>query len=290
MSKVKGAALAHVKVAKACDVIHEMSKKLAAKAAKNKGAVAVLAFIAMIVTAHFAQGLSMCEAALYIFANDGKVSGRMSGDVKMRNGRQRGFVVPALVRNFYTTIARQNLGSLSSAWNSLTDGQRIGWNNFSYVNSDRFGRPITIKGKQAFVGLNTNLLNGLQPTINDAPLVVSGIVGQSNLTLSPDASSDEMLLGFEPDPTTASTVVLVYGTAPQRAGIFRPSQSKFRLFGILAAGTASGFDLAAQYKAKFGSSAISANAGAKIFIQTVVIENATGLASAISQVDAIIVA
>src|SRR5437016_9674634 len=50
---------------------------------------------------------------LYIFGFDGKVSGRMDANVLMRNGRGRGFRVPSLVRNAYTTAVRASLSTFS---------------------------------------------------------------------------------------------------------------------------------------------------------------------------------
>lgn len=291
MSKsVKGVAAAHNKAAKLCDCLHEMSKKLAKKAATKKGAIGILCFLAMIVTAHFSHAAGVTEAVLYMFANDGVVSGRMSGDVKMRNGRGRMFKVPALVRNIYTSAARVNLSSFSSAWNSLSEGERNGWNNFSYVKSDRFGRPISIKGKQAYVGLNTNLINIAQATINTAPVVVSGISGQFNLSLTSSAGGDSLSLAFDPDPVPADVSVIVFATAPLRPGVYRPSQSAFRMIGFEASGAASPFALETKYKAKYGSTAISANEGARIIVQTVCVDWNTGQASAIAQAECLIAA
>lgn len=267
-----------------------ISQQLKAAADKKRGLIAVLCLIAFVVSYHLSHAAGASEAVLYLFADNGKKSGRQDGNVYMRNGRSRGFKVPALVRNAYTAIARNNVTSFSAGWGLLTEAQRIAWNNFSYTNSDRFGRPITISGKQAYVGLNTNLINAGQVAIVTPPVTLAGITTLYNLDLTASAVGDTLAMTFLPTPTLAGTTVLVFGTAPQKPGISRPSQSKYRLIGTLPAATASPAALATMYKAKYGATAISANLGAKVFLYNIVVQNTTGEASAPNNVSCIIAA
>src|SRR5262245_32873673 len=81
---------------------------------------------------------SLCM--LYLWANNGKMSGRADGNVYMRNGRTRGFRVPSLVRNAYTSLVRSIFTGFSQAFSNLTSDQILSWDNFSYVKSNRFAQ------------------------------------------------------------------------------------------------------------------------------------------------------
>src|SRR5260221_2388636 len=116
-------------------------------------------------------------AARYLFANDGKMSGRTSGDVKMRNGRSRAMALPSLVRNAYTTAIRSSFASFSPGFRVLTPTQIAMWNNFSYRHSDRFANTINVKGKMAYIGINQNLTDIASAPITD-PVAFVGVTEQ----------------------------------------------------------------------------------------------------------------
>ncbi len=213
--------------------------------------------------------------ALYQFANNGLVSGRTGGDVKMRNGRSRGMRVPALVRNTYTGRARGVLSTMSSNWTTvLNAAQRLLWLNYEVSSSDRFGVVHTYKGKTAYVRLNANLSTAGAVIITAPPVLASAgkavdfsaalaiSAGGATFDINNTANSDGLL-------------TLVYATTSLSAGISRPSKSAYRLIGVASTLVAS-TDIWAAYVAKFGVPAIGAN----IFVQVRTIGATTGLSSA----------
>ena len=212
---------------------------------------------------------------LYLLANNGLLSGRASGNVYQRNGRVRGFKVPALVQNTYTNSARNRFGTNSSDWNSLTDDERNSWINASgYTTSDRFGRTIPLVGKQLFVSLNNNLAAVGIPTIADAPLpeLVDSLTALLPGTF--DNSAGTLSLAFTPDPSPDGNSILVFATAAQSAGTSKPGKSKYRLITTFPSGSISPIGIGADYVSKFGSPAV----GSKIFLKAISINETTGQA------------
>lgn len=227
-----------------------------------------------------AIGLKM--SALYMFSNDGKVSGRTGGDVKMRNGRSRAMAFPALVRNVYTSTARGFFSTFSSRWRTLNEAERTTWLNWSYSTTDRFARPITIKGKSAYVGINTNISNVAGTPINLAPVGATPPNATIITELAIDLSLTQMNIVYPPNATGGYT--LVYATTSLNQSISRPSQSAFRLIGIVDTSAASPANIWAAYILKFGIPVRDS----KVFIQLKSIDFGTGLSSAITQADGVV--
>lgn len=253
----------------------------AAKIAKSRGVVPCIIFVLLVLTlVIFRHTGHVSEAMLYLLANNGKLSGRADGNVYMRNGRVRGFVVPSLVQNTYTQTQRVQLGLISAGWRALTNAEQLGWNNLSSLfRSDRFGNPVEVKGKAAYVLLNMNLFNIGASPITAAPVLVDVPV-ITDATLTATVAGGIISIAYTPTPTSAAVDHLIYATAPQGAGIFKPSQSKYRLIGVLANTSASPQVFTAEYAAKFGAFA----AGQKIFIKIVGINNSTGQAAPALQI------
>lgn len=223
-----------------------------------------------------AAGKVLQYSILYQFAFNGKVSGRMDGNVLMRNGRGRGMTVPALVQNAYTTLQRSLLAGWSTAFRSLTQAQITAWNNFKYTKSDVFGMPYDVKGKAAYIALNQNLDNIAAANISNAPVSL----GATNTTISAlDADTTAGTLKYASTAYDPLFTYLVFATAPLSPGINRPSQSAFRLIGTapaLALGIAT---ITALYVSKFGA---LPPIGSKIFLYTKAIRITTGEASPLS--------
>lgn len=241
-------------------------------------ALAVLALLTMVGEYAYSHKLenSIKISALYLFANDGIVSGRMSGDVKMKNGRSRRWVNPTLIQNDATSTVRTDFGVLSSNWNALTDGQRKSWNVIGgYTFVDRMGRTKILAGKQLFVALNRALFTVGQAQISTAP-VTRSVVGPATLSVAVDDSATSMILTFTATPVPALTSWVVYATAPQSPGTFNPSPSKYRIITVLPAATATGADVYDEYALKFGAPPI----GTKVFIKIVAASTVSGGQSA----------
>ena len=211
---------------------------------------------------------------LYLFGFNGKASGRMDGNVLMRNGRGRGFSVPALVRNGYTTNVRSLLSSFSTGWRSLTLAQQKTWLAFKYTKSDRFALPYTITGKAAYIGLNTNGANIGSAVMTDAPAPV-GALEENVDTLA--AANGANTMTYNAANLDTNSKYIVFATAGLSAGIFRPGASAFRLIGLQPAPVLGAVDIASAYNAKYGHVPAT---GSKVFLYTVAINSNTGERSA----------
>lgn len=213
-------------------------------------------------------------AFLYIFGQFGKFSGRMDGDVMMRNGRGRGFVVPALVRNGFTMTARGLFSILSSGYRALGSAAITAWSAFEMTTSDRFGRTVTLKGKDCYVRLNANLINIGQPTIG-VPPVLGAVDGITDVPLvSIDASAQTATFTFSVSPTAGGVSHKLFATRPLSAGITKPAASEFRQIDVVPSGSTTPYDFAAPWIARFGS--LLGQAGNKVFIQLYAVNEATG--------------
>ena len=222
---------------------------------------------------------------LYQFANNGKLSGRASGNVYARNGRVRGMTVPKLVQNSNTQRVRSMFGTNSSSFRNLSADQIREWNGASgFATVDRFGNEVNLTGKTLFVSLNQNLkLVGAAP-ITSPPTPV-GVIGLTSLTIAPDKGAGTFDVDFLATPVPADSAMLISATAPVSKTITRPGRSAFRDVATKPAATATGFDLWADYTARFGVPA----AGTRIFVRAIIVSTITGQASASIVTDAIVV-
>lgn len=260
------------------NIIKIKAEQAAAVAATKKGAAGVALLLLAVIAWTYGSAGHALSAALYIFANDGKVSGRMSGDVKMRNGRQRGFTVPSLVQNVYTSIVRSRFQGLSSSYRGLTAGDIATWVNATgYTYTDRFAASHALKGKGLYMRLNSNLLNlGLSP-ISTAPLAT----GVSPVEITGGLSSNltsTLSQNFLPSPVPTGFGVIVFATTSLNIGITRPSKSAYRQIAILNTADVSPRNLWVEYTAKFGTPVVGAN----VFFKFITVNAVTGEASAAS--------
>lgn len=231
-------------------------------------ALAVLPF-ALVALFGFGTKAIVSHAILYSFGLDGKFSGRMDGNVLMRNGRGRGFTVPSLVRNAYTTAIRSTLALFSISWRSLSGADQLSWNNFKYVKSDRFAKAYEVKGKAAYVALNQNLTDIGQPTISTAPAAVGAL---EEVVSNPQFAAAASAVKYDATGLDSNSSYLVFATNGLSAGIFRPGKSAFRIIGVQPAPVLGTVDVTTMYVTKFGETV----AGTKIFLYTVPVNKTTG--------------
>lgn len=223
-------------------------------------------------------------AALYMWANDGKVSGRTSGNVQMRNGVSRGMGFAAKVLNQFTSNAKAIFSFFQSNWNNLTDAQRLTWNGYTTFTSNRFAVLKKVTGKTAYSQLNINIANVQGTAIVDAPKLGNpAYTALSSLTA--DASAGTISLAYTTNSDGATT--LFFATKPLNAGVYKPSNSSFRMFAEGDTSAAGPIALGTDYVSRFG--VITSKAGSKIFLRVVVIDALTGHASIASQIDTYIV-
>lgn len=249
----------------------------------NKPVKMIIGLLLWLGLEHAMKQPGLSVAALYMFANDGVISGRQSGSVKMRNGRERRFVVPSLIRNAYTAAARYTLSVLSSGWATLTDVQRNSWLTVENVfKSDRFGRAFKLSGKALFIERNANLLQtGIAVIDTYAPSegVLGSILTDGTATTTAGLITT-MNVVYAATPTDTSVEHKLFATAPLPAGVSKPKQSAYRLITVIPNGTATPFDCLAAYTAKYGN---VATIGQKIGFQLSPVNNKTGELSGISQ-------
>jgi hypothetical protein len=283
MSKSHTATVKEPKGNKHSKSLAHLANVAAAQAAKIKANTPILVAIGLIGAAIWLMLLrdftTAGECMLYIFANNGKLSGRADGNVYMRNGRVRGFIVPRLVQNGYTTLQRSLFAQFSSGWSALTQSEQDSWINVDNVfKSNRFGQSKNVRGKELFIERNVNLVMiGIAP-INSYVMSegVAGITGLDSAGATTTGALTTLSLIFSPTPTSAGVSHLIFATPVLGAGINRPKQSSFRLIPfIMGSGSASPQNILTDYTTKFGS---VASTGQKIGIKVVPIDENTGQA------------
>lgn len=244
---------------------------------KKRTVIGLLILLALVTAWQFTSIWGIAKlAGLYIYADNGKKSGRWDGNVYMRDGRTRGFTVPSLVQNGYTTAQRAILSAVSSSWNGLTQAQMETWINAEgFSRSNRLGQTFALKGKNLYTAFNANLVMIGGAPIQAAPLS-QAIDGITNLVVTTTAAGGIVSMAFTPTPTDALVDHLVFATTQMSAGRFRPSSSSFRLIGTIPGATASPAVLTAEYALKFGALV----AGRKVFFKLVPVHNISGQAGA----------
>jgi len=257
------------------------------KNSKRADLVAHLKKVMATRTKLFAKKVGVIVAMLYIRGDNGRMSGRASGNVYMRNGRIRQFVVPRLVQNAYTATARTAFAAFSTAWSGLSQASQDTWNNVTDVfKSDRFGAAVLIRGKQLYIERNVNNQDVGGALLTTFP-PAEPILGITSATLTATTSGGIITVlsaAFDPSPVDASTAVKVFGTPVLGNGINRPKASTFRMFSVIAGAATTPANLLADYTAKFGN---VGTAGQKIFMKLVPVNINTGQAGVPLLFDAI---
>lgn len=211
-------------------------------------------------------------------------SGKLGGQVFSKN-RGGAYVRTKTTPSNPQTTAQMNVrgifASISSAWSTLTEANRLSFNNFvaDYAKTDIFGDLRNPSGKALYQRLNQNLAISGQLAITTCVSPVS--VPFANLS-SAEASvgADEFLvntLGI----TTGSTLV-VWATPPLSQGTTFV-KNKLRQLEIFAGGVPSGNDIVTSYTSKFGALEVGQN----IYIGVRVI-NSNGQASPLEVIKAVI--
>lgn len=185
----------------------------------------------------------------------GDMSGSMGGCTWSRNKgglyvRLRS--VPTNPNTVKQTAARSILGTLSSAWGSLTAAQRTQWNDWASVNPvvDSLGQSIVLSGQQAFVGLNARLL-GAGAVLVATPPAVTGPADLVTVTATATAATGVIALTYTTTPLAAGLKIATWCTLPQPAGR-NPNRPQARLIGYSAAAAASPQSFTSPYPALAG--------------------------------------
>lgn len=147
---------------------------------------------------------------------------------------------------------RNILGALSSAWSALTANQQTEWNDWAAINPvvDTLGSSINLSGHQAFVMLNSRLLQS-GSTVNNSPPAGAG-PGQL-LTATVTATSPATIsVAFTATPLAAGQKLMVWQTLPSTLGR-NPNMNQARQIGYGAAATASPLAITSVYPGVVGT-------------------------------------
>lgn len=201
--------------------------------------------------------------------------GKVNGSVFSRNkggAYVRTKVTPNNPQTSAQVNARALLSTYSQNWKSLTAAQRAAWNAAvsNFLTTDIFGDIKTPTGKNLYVRLNANIINGGGSAITSPPLP-SGVPSLSSLSVAATETSQDVVLTFAATPVPSDTALYVEATDGLSPGVSN-ANSKFRFVEVLPATTATGADIASDYIAKFGA----LTAGEKIFIRAKQINLLTG--------------
>lgn len=201
---------------------------------------------------------------------------KLNGSVlsKNRAGNYiRNKVTPVNPQTAAQQANRQQLGSMSSAWNGLTESQRQSWRGAvtSFPYTDIFGDRKELDGKSLMIKLNLNLLNAGQAQIQTAPASVA--IPELGITSGTASVTDGVGLVITPATIPAGFSLLVYATPPVNGGVYFV-KNKYRLLGtaVAAAGVV---DLETLFNNKFG--ALSAgDVGKAVSVRCALVSNTTG--------------
>jgi len=106
----------------------------------------------------------------------GQVSGRLGSNVFSRNrygSYVRNGTIPITSTTEYALGAKARMTAATQAWQLLTAGQRLAWNQWGQSNPtvNRIGQSILLTGHAVFVGIHTRLAAGGFATILTPPMI-----------------------------------------------------------------------------------------------------------------------
>lgn len=197
-----------------------------------------------------------------VFVSD--VRGKLNGSVASKNrygAYLRNKVTPVNPQTTSQTAVRALLTSLSQAWRSLTDDQRLAWNAAvaSFAKTNIFGDIVNPTGINLFIKLNSNLSNVGLPTIN-VPPVPEGMIDMGVPAMVFELSSPQFSATFADATIPAGYKMIAEATAP-----FSPGKSfvknKYRVLISPATVTGNVLDMYTDYVAKFGVPAVGQKVG-----------------------------
>ena len=214
--------------------------------------------------------------------------GKLGGHVftKARSGATiRTKVTPVNGQTVAQGIVRNNLSTISQKWRTLSEEQRIAWNNLaaSTGRTNVFGDTYYPSGKNLFTSVNINILNSGNDIIENAP----GKVGLPLFTMAQPTVSvaDGITLDLAYSGNPQACYVLVSASRPSSSGVFNFSGKHFQISVFPLIGTISPQQLYGEYVAKFGAPAV----GQKISFTCRIVNSVTGQVSALQTQQTIVV-
>jgi len=202
-------------------------------------------------------------------------SGKIGGHVITKNRAgyaMRTKVTPSNPNTQYQANVRSRLVAISQAWSSLTEAQRLAWNNAvdAFKKTNVFGDLVTPSGFNLYQRLNNNLVT-IGIAVIDTPPLPEAVGAMTSMSLAAVNATGAITLTFAPAIGAGDTFKVFATTSINPGKSFVKNQ--FRLIGTIDSTDASPLDIKTMYDAKFG--AVGA-AGQKIFVQVVGVNKTTG--------------
>jgi len=218
----------------------------------------------------------------------GQVSGRIGASVFSHNRGGpyiRNGTIPTLVTSQEAINAKGRLAAQSQAWDNLTTEQRLAWLEWARSNPvvNRLGSQVTIGGNAAFVGINTRLAYAGDATLTDPP-IADPPLALASLTPTFDIGPGDFILAFTATPLEATIKLWVRICVLSNIGI-NYVENRLRLLLASAAAQATDLDIETELRARFGTLVV----GQKIVVRAHTFDNATGLLSAPTQAEGLVV-
>lgn len=181
----------------------------------------------------------------------GELSGSARGLVFSHNkggAYVRGRTIPTNPTTLKQSAVRAILATLSSSWSGLTAGQRAEWAMWAELNPvvNSLGQSIQRTGQQAYVGLNTRLLQAGAAAVVTCP----DSTGPGDLTTATAVATapGSIVVTYTVTPLAAGQRLVLWSTLPQTVGR-NPNRNQARLIGYTAAAAASPQTFASPYPA-----------------------------------------
>lgn len=196
----------------------------------------------------------MAKIKLSMVVSD--MRGKLNGSVFARNRGGlyvRTKVTPSNPQTGAQQLARNILGSLSQQWKTLTDSQRLSWNNAvgNFQTTDVFGDIRNPSGLNLFVRLNANLGN-----VGVAPILVApqpqGAKTVEVFNIVPDGTGQAFDLDNGLIAVPANTSAVIESTVGVSAGKSNVN-SLYRKINVVVAAGAITADMISEQTIKFGA-------------------------------------
>lgn len=215
------------------------------------------------------------------------ISGSVAGQTFSRNkGGQyiRARAVPIISTTSFALAAKTRLADVSQDWQGLTAAQRQAFQQWADANPviNALGKPITLSGAQACIGLNTRLLSIGSPKIFTPPIVPAPDP-LITLVQSCDIGTGTFDLTFTATPTGATEKLFIRAAVTSSAGILNV-QNLLRLVGVSAAAEASPFDHQTLVEDRLGAVIEDQT----VHVEISVVDTATGLVSGPLRADTVV--
>jgi hypothetical protein len=175
---------------------------------------------------------------------------------------RRILAIPANPRTGEQLNIRQLLGTTAHNWKTITENQRLAWNEAAKLiqSRSRLGQSGPLTGLQLYVRVNFNLSLVGEPAVGDPPAVpqfAANVVQSLELTNVSNVVAIKLVCSGSSDAFN-----LVWAAAPQSPG--RSASPEFNYLGELPEVQSGKSNITSLYAAKFGLPAV----GQKVFIRS----------------------